>query len=667
MTTSTLVRQCLALLLRSKNSSTPLPPATVAQLHALLLTSGHLHHDSLRPLFLSYCACGRPFDAHNLLAQMPQPPPVSFPNTLLRSYTDLGFHREALVLYSRMRAFDHLTFPFAAKACGGLRLRRHGRAVHCRALAAGFGGDAYVQNTLVSMYTRCREVAAAEAVFGTMRSRTVVSWNTVIAGYVKNGCAERALEVFETMVGGGVGIDRATVVSVLPACAQAKDLRTGRAVHRLAEGRGLGNYVAVKNALIDMYGKCGSLEDARKVFDDDKFDKDVVSWTAMIGACVLNDRAGKALTIGCEMLLTSEARPNAVTMAHLLSACASLPSGKHAKCTHALCIRLGLQSDIVFETALVDSYAKCGHMKMIELIVEKGSRWTETWNAAISGYTHRKQEKKAIGLFKRMIAESVRPDSATMGSVLPAYAESADLVQAKNIHCFLLTLGFLGSAEIATGLIDVYAKAGNLDVTWELFQCLPEKDTVAWTTVIAGYGKHGHARTAILLYDKMAELGVKPNSITMASLLYSCSHAGMIDEGLRLFDGMRNVHGLMPSVEHYSCLVDMLGRAGRIEEAYCLIEDMPFEPTTSVWGALLGACVLHENVELGEVAAKHLFELEPENTENYVLLGKVYAAADRWADVQDLRRMMEEKGLRKNPGSSVVDAKSELRWTMIEQ
>ncbi|XP_062222531.1 pentatricopeptide repeat-containing protein At5g39350-like [Phragmites australis] len=666
MTTSPLVRQCVNLLLHSKNSSNPLPPANAAQLHAVLLTSGYLHYRSLGLLFLSYCACGRPFHAHNLLSQMSHPPSVSFSNTLLRSYTGLGFHREALVLYSQMRAFDHLTFPFAAKACGGLRLCRHGRAVHCRAVAAGFGGDTYAQNSLVSMYMSCGDVVAAEAVFGAMQNRTVVSWNTIITGCVKNGRAERALEVFEKMVGGGVGIDRATVVSVLPACAQAMDLSTGRTVHRLVEESGLGAYVAVKNALIDMYGKCGSLEDARRVFDDCKYNKDVVSWTAMIGACVLNDRAGEALALGCEMLMTSEAWPNGVTMAYLLSACASLPSGKHAKCTHALCIRLGLVSDIVVETALVDSYAKCDHTKMIEMMVEKGSRRTETWNAAISGYTHREQEEKAIQLFKRMFAESVRPDSATMASVLPAYAKSAGLVQAKNIHCCLLTLGFLGSTEIVTGLIDVHAKAGDLEVAWALFQWLPEKDVVAWTTVIAGYGMHGHARTAILLYDRMVELGVKPNAVTIASLMYSCSHAGMIDEGLRLFDDMRNVHGLMPNAEHYWCLVDMLGRAGRIEEAYRLIEDMPFEPSTSVWGALLGACVLHENVEFGEIAAKHLLELEPENTGNYVLLGKVYATADRWGDVQDLRRMMAERGLCKAPGSSVVDARSESCQTSMQ-
>uniref|UniRef100_A0A0E0K396 ADF-H domain-containing protein n=1 Tax=Oryza punctata TaxID=4537 RepID=A0A0E0K396_ORYPU len=657
---SPLVRRCLALTIFHSKNTTPLAPAAAAQLHALLLTSGHLllRYHGLHPLFRVYCACGRPSSAHNLLAQMPQPPPVSFSNSLLRSYTGLGCHREALAVYSEMRAFDHLTFPFAAKACAGLRLGRHGRAVHCRALIAGFGGDTYVQNALISMYMSCGDVGAAEAVFGAMRNRTVVSWNAVIAGCVKNSYAERALEVFGEMAADGVGIDRATVVSVLPACAQAKDLNTGRAVHQLVEEKGLGDYVAVKNALIDMYGKCRSLEDARRVFDHCKHDKDFVSWTAMIGAYVLNDRAFEAISLGCQMLMSGAAWPNGVTMVYLLSACASMPSGKHAKCTHALCIRLGLKSDIAVETALIDTYARCGKMKLMRLTLEKGSRRAETWNAALSGYTVSGREKKAIELFKRMIAESVRPDSATMASILPAYAESADLKQGKNIHCFFLTLGFLRSTEVATGLIDVYSKAGDLDAAWALFQWLPEKDVVAWTTVIAGYGIHGHARTAILLYDRMVESGGKPNTVTIATLLYACSHAGMIDEGIQVFEEMRHVHGLMPNGEHYSCLVDMLGRAGRIEEAHRLIQDMPFEPSTSAWGVLLGACVLHKNVEFGEFAAKRLFQLDPKNTGNYVLLGNIYAAADRWRDVQDVRRMMVERGLVKEPGTSLVEARS---------
>ncbi|KAI4964671.1 hypothetical protein ZWY2020_060018 [Hordeum vulgare] len=417
------------------------------------------------------------------------PPTSGLPNSLLRSYTGLGHHREAVALYSRMRAFDHLTFPLAAKACAGLRLGRHGRAVHCRSLAAGFGRDAYVQNALISMYMSCGDVDDAEAVFGAMKNRSVVSWNAVIAGCVKNGCAERALEVFGEMVADGAGVDRATVVSVLPACARAKNLSIGRAVHRLVEERGLGDYAAVKNALIDMYGKCAGLEEARRVFDGHKYDKNVVSWTVMIGAYVLNDRVDEAFNLVFDMLMTGGAPwPNGVTMAYLLSACSSLPSWRRAKCTHAMCIRLGLQSDIVVETALIDTYAKCHKMKMMELTLRNGSWRTETWNAAISGYSRSEQEKKAVGLFKRMIGESVRPDSATLASILPAYAESADLRQARNIHCFLLTLGFLRSTAITTGLVDVYAKAGDLDIAWTLFDRLPEKDVIAWTAILTGYG-----------------------------------------------------------------------------------------------------------------------------------------------------------------------------------
>ncbi|KAG8059982.1 hypothetical protein GUJ93_ZPchr0002g22977 [Zizania palustris] len=595
MKPSPLVRRCLALTIFHSRNTTSLYPTTAAQLHGILLTSGQLHNQGLHPIFMLYCACGYPSSARNLLAQMPHPPPVSFSNSLLRSYTSLGCHREALAVYCAMRAFDHLTFPFAAKACAGLRLCHHGRAVHCRALAAGFCGDTYVQNALISMYMNCSDVDAAQAVFSAATNRTVVSWNAVIAGCVKNGCAERALEVFGEMVSHGVGIDRVTVVSVLPACAQTKDLIIGRAVHRLAEERGLGDYVAVKNALIDMYGKCRSLEDARRMFDHCKYDKDVVSWTAMIGAYVLNNCAIDAFVLGCEMLMTGAVRPNGVTMVYLLSSCAAMPSGEHAKCAHALCIRLGLESEIVVETALIDTYARCGKTKLMILAFEKSSRRAETWNASISGYTISGRGKKAIELFKRMIAVSVHPDSATMGSILPAYVDSSDLRQAKNIHCFILTLGFLRSSEIATGLIDVYAKAGDLDAACGLFHFLLEKDVVAWTTVIAGYGMHGHARAAMLLYDRMVESGVKPNTVTFASLMYACSHAGMIDEGLRLFEDMHKVHGLMPNGEHYSCLVDMLGRAGRIEEAYSFIQGMPFERSsrTPLCGLLCWAPVFY--------------------------------------------------------------------------
>ncbi|KAL5212123.1 hypothetical protein ABZP36_022970 [Zizania latifolia] len=295
-----------------------------------------------------------------------------------------------------MRAFDHITFPFAAKACFSAAMGAPPRSL------------------------RRRHVPSA-AVFGAVRNRTVVSWNAVITGCVKNGCAEarRALEVFGEMVSPGGGIGRATVVSVLPACVQTKDFITGRALHRLIEERGLGDYVAVKNALIDMYGKYRSLEDAR-VFDHRKYDKDVVSWTAMIGAYLQSGHSFEAFALGCEMPMTGAAWPN------------------------------------YNGTTLVDTYVMCGNTKLMILTLEKGSRRAETWNAAMSGYTLSGREKKSIELFKP-------------------------------------------SSYIAPGLIDVYAKAGDLSAAWGLFHLLPDKDVDARATVIAGYGMHGHARTSMLL------------------------------------------------------------------------------------------------------------------------------------------------------------------------
>ncbi|XP_020094311.1 pentatricopeptide repeat-containing protein At5g39350 [Ananas comosus] len=597
--------------------------------------------------------------AHHLFDQTPTRTPPSY-NSLIRAYVQSHLPHHAMRLFAHMVSSglrpDHFTFPFALKACGDLPLPKLGAAVHRTVLASGFGSDAYVRNALIAMYMNCRDKDAAAKVFDEMANRSVVSWNTMISGCFRNGCADEALAVFDRMVvGGGVEIDRATVVSVLPACAHLRDLGRGRRVNKLVDELGLGAYVPVRNSLIDMYAKCGDLREARRVFEDGKFERDVVSWTAMIGGYVHNGSPNEALALSYRMLQLG-VRPNAVTMASLLSACTSLASIFHGKCIHALLIRLRLESDIIVETALIDMYAKSDNVELGLKVFDKGSRRTATWNAIISGNARNGEPISAIRHFKLMLEEAVRPDLATIASLLPAYAEAADLQRAGNIHCCLLKTGFLQSMEATTGLIDIYAKAGNLDAAWVLFHGLRVKDFVAWSAIIAGYGMHGHARVALLLLNRMVESGIEPNEVTFTSLLYSCSHAGLIDEGVRLFDRMIKVHRLKPNVDHYACVVDLLGRAGRLEEAYGLIREMPFEPNYAVWGALLGGCVTYANVELGELAAKHLFEIEPENTGNYVLLGNIYAALGRWQDVATVRKMMVGRGLVKDAGCSLIEA-----------
>ncbi|XP_008787561.1 pentatricopeptide repeat-containing protein At5g39350 [Phoenix dactylifera] len=656
--------QCLSLL-RSLTRSKALLPGK--QLHALLISSGLLLNSStslplLSKLATFYSLCGHTVHARLLFDKTPTKMKTPFLyNALIRGHVQCGVHSDALHLFAHMVSSGHrpdnFSYPFALKACSDLSLLHMGSVIHCKALVSGFGSDEYVQNSLMAMYMNCGDKEAATMLFDGMTNRTVVSWNTMIAGYVQNGCDEEAVLIFDWSVGSGVEIDRATVVSVLPACAHLKDLRRGRQVHELVKEKGFGGYVPVRNSLIDMYAKCGSLEEARSVFDNGMCERDVVSWTAMIGGYALNGREREALALSCQMQLMGVA-PNSVTMASLLSACSTLASIEHGKCIHGLCIRLRLELDIIVETALIDMYVKCNSMKLSLLVFARGSKRAGTWNAVISGYARHGRAGDAIKQFKLMLAEAIRPDFATIASLLPAYAESADLQQAKNIHCYLYRMGFTRSFEASTGLVDIYAKAGNLDMAWELFDKLPVKDLVSWSAMIAGYGMHGHAKTAIWLFDRMVESGVEPNEVTCTSVLYSCSHAGLVDEGLGLFDRMLKVHGMKPNVDHYACIVDLLGRAGRLKEAYELIRGMPFEPNHAVWGALLGACVIHENVDFGKLAAERLFEIEPENTGNYVLLGNIYAALGRWEDVESVRRMMVERGLRKEPGCSLIEVRN---------
>lgn len=575
------------------------------------------------------------------------------------SYKALGLFVE--MLESGHYKPDNYTFPFVVRACGDLLLPQLGIAVHGLTLVSGYGSDTFIANSLLAMYMNVGDKKRAKQVFDTMGERTIVSWNTMISGYFRNDSAKEALMLFRKMVDDGVEADVATVVSVLPACGFLKDLELGRQVHLLVDEKDLGKIVSVRNALVDMYVKCGKMDEARSVFDK-VIEKDVVTWTTMIHGYTLNGDVKSALGLCCLMQFEG-VKPNAVTLASLLAFCASLHNLKLGKCLHGWAIRQGLESDVNVETALIDFYAKCNSMRLsFKVFSETSKTRTVPWNAILSGCIHNEQAREAIDLFKQMLLEAVKPNDATFKILLPAFAVQADMQQAMSLHSFLIRSGFILRTEIATGLVDLYCKCGSLKSGHRVFSgiLLKKRDIVLWSALIAGYGAHGHGEIAVSLFYEMLQSGIKPNEVTFTSVLHACSHAGLVDDGLSLFNF---IHGSFPvclRTNHYTCMVDLLGRAGRLEEAHELIRSMPFQPSPAVWGALLGACVIHENVELGEEAAKWLFELEPENTGNYVLMGNIYSAVGRWKDAEKMRHKMNEVGLLKSPAQSVIEVRKSL-------
>ncbi|KAG9443819.1 hypothetical protein H6P81_015159 [Aristolochia fimbriata] len=592
-------------------------------------------------------------------------------NFMIRGYVDFGAPGTALSLYDEMLLWgqkpDNLTFPFLLKACGDLSLLQLGMQIHGQAVISGYGSDSYVQNTLISMYMNCDRRDAASLLFANMHERTAVSWNTMIAGNLRHGSLGEALTVFVQMQRAGEQPDAATVVSILPVCAHLRDLPRGRQIHGFINIKGLGNCLRVRNSLIDTYAKCGSMEDARKVFDDGE--KDVVSWTAMIGGYDLNGNPGEAFLLSHKMLQFSEIKLTAITITTLLSACPGWSSSlKHGKSVHRIAIRKygELQMDVIVETALIDMYAKCGQPDLCyKVFTNTSRRKTVPWNAVISGYTHNGLAREAVLIFKQMRAEAVPCNTSTIVCLLPAYAILANHWEVRNIHGYLVRSGFVfseqSSLEITTGLMHLYLKCGKLDSANVLFASLSKKDVVSWGAMISGYGIHGRGREAVQLFHQMIQSGIKPNEVTVTSALCACSHAGLVDEGIHFFRSLTETYHMEPNLDHYSCIVDLLARAGRLKEAYELVSTMPIEHNQAVWGALLGACSLHKNVELGEVAAKHLFELEPENPGNYVLLGNIYAALGMWNHVEGVRALMNERGLSKTPGCSIIDVGNLLR------
>ncbi|KAL2898677.1 hypothetical protein RDABS01_040459 [Bienertia sinuspersici] len=655
-------------LLESYTHTRSLPK--IKQLHANIITSGLLSQSSSQSFTLcsnlasSYALCCYVAYAHNLFDELRQPKLFLY-NAIIRMYSQIGSPIQVLKLFVTMLSStrylcpDSFTYPFVIKACGNLSLLKSGFVIHGKVVTAGLGSNLIVLNSLLAMYMNCGAVEMAKRAFYVMGERDGVSWATMISGFVKNGRPNDAAVIFDEMIGNGAELNRAAVVSVLSACGHLEDLAFGRKVHGVVEVKGLQDDAFVCNALIDMYARCGSMDDAKQVFDKIK-ERDVVTWTTLIKGYMLHGNARLALDL-CWPMHVEGVVPNSVTVAMLLQASGSLQAMKQGKSLHAWVARRNLFCDAIIETALIDMYAKFNHVNGSFLIFTQSSqKRVASWNAMISAYTYNSLSSDAVCCFKRMLHEAVDPDAITFSSLLCACADLSDGHLLFSLHCYLIKSGFLSKNEVVRSLIDLYSKCGKFEYSQKIFSevSLEYRDISLWSALIAGYGGHGHGETAVLLFKCMVQSGVKPNEVTYTSVLDACSHAGLVEEGLELFKQMlRNRQTTSPSMYHYTCMVDLLGRAGRLQEAYNLIMTMPFMPNHAVWGSLLGACVLHQNVELGEVAVKSLASMEPENTGNYVLLANIYASAGRWEDAENMRSMINKFGSWKTPGHSLVEVK----------
>ncbi|XP_058183274.1 pentatricopeptide repeat-containing protein At1g08070, chloroplastic-like [Rhododendron vialii] len=529
------------------------------RIHALVLANGS-HRNLLLSTKLITLACSlapKMDYARQMFDVMPEKD-VFVWNNLIRGYANLGPCQEALMLYRDMHRIgllpDRYTFPFVFRSCAVLSALREGREAHCNVIKNGFDLDVFVQSSLVTMYSQCGETLSSELVFGEMVVRNIVSWTSMIAGYVQNGLFEKGLGLFREMIALGTQPNAVTLVSVLPACAGLEFFNLGSLVHGYAVKLGVDSDISLTNTLIALYGKCGIVDTAKCLFDQMPV-RSLVSWNSMIATYEQNNAGGNA-----------------------------------------------------------------------------------------------------IQLFHRMEIENVEFDYITMVTVISACANLGALNTGKWVHELVRSRGLETNVSIANALIDMYAKCGNIDLARGVFNSFPRKSVVSWTSIIGACASHGHVDDALKFFSKMKEEEIMPNSFTFMAVLTACRHSGLVEEGRKHFESMRKDYSIGPGLEHCACMVDLLGRAGQLAEAYEFIHSMPSEPNSDVWGALLGACRIHGNLELAEIIADRLYRLEPQTVSFYVLMANMYAEAGRWEDVARLRKLMEERELKKKiPGHSFVE------------
>ncbi|URD90862.1 Pentatricopeptide repeat-containing protein [Musa troglodytarum] len=482
------------------------------------------------------------------------------------------------------------------------------------------------QTKLVALFSRFGDLRDATLIFGSVEDKTDELYHSLLRGHAKHSSLDDAVAFFRAMRRAGVRPAVHSFTYLLKACGDRSDLRRGREIHSQLIASGFGSNVFAMTAVVNMYAKCRRIEEARRMFDRMP-ERDLVAWNAIVAGYAQNGMAERALEMVIRLQKDGR-KPDSVTLVSALPACAN-----------SKCKRIDLAEE-VFENMPVKSLV--------------------SWNAMILGYAQNDRVEDALRLFNKMQRETVMPDSFTMVSVIPVLADISVLKQAKWIHGFAIRLCLDKNIFVMTALVDLYAKCGSVRVARRLFDAMEERHVTTWNAMIDGYGTNGFGKSAIDLFEQMKRSSVKPNDITFLSVLSACGHSGLVQEGKKYFAGMKEDYGLEPNMDHYGCMVDLLGRAGRLHEAWDFIQKMPISPGISVYGAMLGACKIHKNVKLGEEAAQRLFELEPDEGGYHVLLANIYAAASMWEDVARVRTMMEKKGLQKTPGYSSIDLKNEM-------
>ncbi|XP_073148923.1 pentatricopeptide repeat-containing protein At2g13600 isoform X1 [Henckelia pumila] len=619
-------------------------------------------------------------------------------------------------------------------SCINTKSFHEARVIHACIIKSHFSEEVFINNRLIDVYGKCGCFSYARKLFDNMPTRNTFScnsmigalmisglfdvaerlfcltpkpdqcsWNLMVSSFAQLEMFDKSLEYFVKMHKENFVLNEFSYGSGLSACAGLRDSIFGAQIHASIAKSRFTSDVYMGSALIDMYAKCGDVDCAQRAFDV-MVERNIVSWNSMITCYEQNGPASEALWVFVKMMVCG-LEPDEMTLASVISACASLWATKEGQTIHARVMKFKkFRDDIVISNALVDMYAKCSMINEARWIFDRMpirnvvsetsmvsgyakfssintartmfskmmDRNVVSWNALIAGYTQKGDNEEALGLFLLLKRESMWPTHYTFGNLLNACANLSDLKLGRQAHTHVLKHGFRfqhgpePDVFVGNSLIDMYMKCGSVEDGNRVFRNMVERDGVSFNAMIVGYAQNGKGIEALELFKEMIAFGYKPDHVSMIGVLCACSHAGLVEEGRQYFYSMIKDYGLKPLKDHYSCMVDILGRAGRLIEAKNLIVSMPIPPDSVIWGSLLAACKVHHDIDLGIFVAKKLLEIDPENSAPYVLLSNMYAELGRWRDATRVRKLMKQHGVVKEPGCSWIEIDSQMHIFMVK-
>ncbi|XP_074335863.1 pentatricopeptide repeat-containing protein At4g19191, mitochondrial [Apium graveolens] len=596
---------------------------------------------------------------------------VTLWNTKIKRAIKQNQLHKSLIYFTQMKQNNiqpnNLTFPFLAKACGKLTNLCNSQIIHTHVVKSPYCLDKYVQTGLVDMYVKCGRIEFAWKVFDEMSERDVASWNVMVLGVCQMGDLSRGLWLFSEMRLSGVEVDSITVIGLVQLGGFVKDVRFVSGVHCLGLRVGVEGDVLVGNTLIASYAKCGDLGSAEKVFYGIGFGcLSVVSWNSLIAGWAYGGQLIKAVGL-YRMMLCYGFRPDGSTILNLLTSCVQREALNCGKSLHSHGIKVGCDAYVSVLNTLISMYSKTGDVCSARNVFDSMQEKTcVSWTAMIGCYAEKGDLDEAMVLFQSMEAAGLKPDLVTALYIISGCGQIGALETGRWIHNYAV-LNKLRNLVVSNALMDMYAKCGCMTLAREIFSTMHEKSIVSWTTIISGYALNGEFKEALDHFELMVELGLTPNHVTFLSVLQACNHAGFLEKGWECFHLMVNVYELSPQIEHYSCIADLLGRKGRLREAVEFVQNMRIRPDAGIWGALLSACKIHHNIEIGQYAAERLLEIDPQVAAPYVEMANIYASVGRWDGVSTMRSMMKDNQVTKYPGQSVVQVNGKTHTFTVEE